>query len=274
MLLLFPTAGQATEQLQQPLFSQAAAAELARSFSSKDISYLLMDADGNVLAERWEDPDKPVAPGSLVKPFLAVAYGEQHDSHFPQLRCLGTRGRCWLPQGHGTLGLEEAIVQSCNAYFLQLAAGLDHKRALRSFAYYGLAGPSPASGDEALIGLGEGWKETPLTLARAFLQLEKAQRQAAQGRIVNGMQAAAQRGTARGVDAALGDNAALAKTGTAACSHFHSNVPQGAVDGFAVVFYPAEKPRLFLLVRVHGFTGAQTATVAGKILRSLGAGIR
>ena len=83
----------------------------------------------------------------------------------------------------------------------------------------------------------------------------------------------AARGTARAVDAALGpaalgSGAALAKTGTAACSH----QPQGAADGFTLVLYPAAQPRLLLLVRVHGVTGAESANMAGAMLRSLGAG--
>jgi hypothetical protein len=68
------------------------------------------------------------------------------------------------------------------------------------------------------------------------------------------------------VDAALGHDAALAKTGTAVCSHR----PRGAADGFTVVLYPAAQPRLLLLVRVHGITGAQSAAVAGAMLRCLG----
>jgi hypothetical protein len=68
----------------------------------------------------------------------------------------------------------------------------------------------------------------------------------------------------------LGRNAALAKTGTAACSH----TPRGAADGFTVILYPAAQPRLLLLVRVHGVTGAASAKVAGAMLRSLVGGER
>ena len=85
---------------------------------------------------------------------------------------------------------------------------------------------------------------------------------------MSGMFNSAARGTGRGVNAALGEGAALAKTGTAACSH----VPRGAADGFTVVLYPAAQPRMLLLVRVHGVTGAESAKVAGAMLRSLGAG--
>jgi cell division protein FtsI/penicillin-binding protein 2 len=248
-------------------FSQAAQAVLDRNFVDKKLSYLLLDGSGGVLAERWPN-ETTISPGSLVKPFLAIAYGEQHDGLFPTVRCLGTRSRCWLPAGHGTLGLEEAIAQSCNAYFLQLAAQLDREAAARSFAHYGLSGPTAEAGSESLVGLGAAWKESPLVLARAYLTLAKEEQHATQGRIVAGMRDSASRGTARAVDAALGDEAALAKTGTAVCSH----MPKAAADGFTVVLYPAAQPRLLLLVRVHGATGATSAAAAGAMLRTLGAG--
>jgi cell division protein FtsI/penicillin-binding protein 2 len=251
----------------QGIFSQAAKAALERNFPGPEISYLLLDSSGSVLAERWPS-QSAVSPGSLVKPFLAVAYAEQHGGHFPAVHCLGTRSRCWLPAGHGSLGLEEAIAQSCNAYFLALASGLDRRRAAQTFARYRLSGPAAEAKDESLVGLGAAWKEPPLVLARAYLKLSTEQPSAVQGRITRGMIASAERGTARAIDAALGENAALAKTGTAVCSH----TPQGAADGFTVMLYPAAQPRLLLLVRVHGVTGADSAKIAGAMLRSLGAG--
>jgi hypothetical protein len=265
-LLLFAAA---SAPAQPQFLAQTAKAALEHNFPSPDLSYLLMDASGNVLAERWP-AQQPVPPGSLVKPFLAIAYGEQHGGHFPTVRCLGTQSRCWLPRGHGSLGLEEAIAQSCNAYFLELAAGLDRTRAAQTFARYGLAGPPATAAAQSLAGLGSAWKEPPLALAKAYLQLEKEQQLPMQSRIVKGMSGSAAHGTARAVDVALGGNAALAKTGTAVCPH----TPQGAGDGFTVVLYPAAQPRLLLLVRVHGAAGAESAKVAGAMLRSLGAGER
>jgi cell division protein FtsI/penicillin-binding protein 2 len=267
IFLLFLACQALAQTTRDAQFSQAAKAVLDRNFAGAEISYLLLDASGNVLAERWP-AQQAIAPGSLVKPFLAIAYGEQNAGHFPTVRCLGTHKRCWLPAGHGNLGLEEAIAQSCNTYFLELANGLDRKRAAQTFARYGLAGPAAEAGSESLVGLGTAWKESPLALARAYLAIEKEQHSILQGTVVKGMLGSAQHGTARGVDAALGRDAALAKTGTAVCSH----TPRAAADGFTVVLYPASQPRLLLLVRVHGVTGAASANVAGAMLRSLGAG--
>jgi len=284
LLLIPPSPSQPTGFASPGIFSQAARASLDRNFPSPAISYLLMDDSGVVLAERWParlDPElssapaavsspEAIAPGSLVKPFLAIAYGEQHGAKFPIVRCTGTSSRCWFPAGHGRLGLEEAIAQSCNSYFLSLAAGLDRRRAAQTFARYGLAGPDPKAPGDALIGIGVGWKESPMALAKAYLQLEKEQQYPMQSRIVKGMLSSAERGTARGVDAALGDNMAMTKTGTAACAH----KPAGAADGFTIVLYPAVQPRLLLLVRVHGATGAASAKLAGAMLRTLGASSR
>jgi len=150
----------AAEESPRPLLSPGAAAQLDRQFPSQDISYLLTNMEGTIVAERWTEAQLPISPGSLVKPFLAIAYGEQHDGVFPRARCMGTRDRCWLPQGHGTLSLEEAIAQSCNAYFLQLATDLDRVRAAQTIARYGLAGPPETSSSETLMGLGDDWKET------------------------------------------------------------------------------------------------------------------
>ena len=275
LILLIACCPAPAQQAAEPqLFSQSAQAVLERDFPSTDLSYLLLDSSGKVLAERWATPpeiaQQVVSPGSLVKPFLAVAYGDQHDGRFPTVLCRGTESRCWLPRGHGNLGLEEAIAQSCNAYFLELAAGLDRRRAAETFTRYELAAPPIAASAESLAGLGSAWKEPPLAWARAYLQLVNEQQSPAQSRIVKGMLDSAERGTARAVDAALGRNAALAKTGTAACSH----TPRGAADGFTIILYPAAQPRLLLLVRVHGVTGAASAKVAGAMMRSLGGGER
>jgi len=265
--LLAATCPAPAQSAYETQFSQGAKATLERKFAGKNTSYLLMDASGSVLAERWPSP-QAIAPGSLVKPFLAVAYGEQHGGKFPTVRCLGASTRCWLPAGHGSLRLEEAIAESCNTYFLELAAGADRKRLSETLAHYGLNGPPADAPIESLVGLGAAWKETPTALARAYLTLEKEEHSVVQGTIVQGMMDSAARGTARGVDAVLGKEAALAKTGTAPCTH----IPRGAADGFTVVLYPAPQPRLLLLVRVHGVTGAESAKVAGAMLQSLGIG--
>ena len=105
----------------QDLHTQAAAALLARDFSDPELSYLLLDENGQVIAQRWEHPERDVPVGSLAKPFLAAAYGQTHRE-FPKFRCTGKK-TCWLARGHGTLQVRDAIAFSCNSYFHQLVAG-------------------------------------------------------------------------------------------------------------------------------------------------------
>lgn len=250
-------------------FSQAASATLTRQFGGRDLNWVLLDREGRVLALNWDHPDQPISPGSLLKPFVAAAYGDQYRFAFPRVTCTGTRSRCWLPRGHGTIGLEEAVAGSCNTYFLTLARGLDRARAQAIFEGFGLKGPSASTGSEMLIGLGEGWRETPVGLGRAYLALLRKTQEPARSRILAGMRMAAETGTARDIDAALGTHAALAKTGTAPCSHH----PQSAADGFAIALFPASEPRVLLLVREHGTTGAHTAIEAGSMLRAIGMGV-
>ena len=251
----------------QALFSQSATSALNRQFGSGNLSWILLDRSGHTLAQNWPDPAEPVPPGSLLKPFIALAYGQQYNLAFPHVHCAGTRDRCWLPRGHGTPGLEDALAQSCNAYFLSLAAHLDTSRATAIFRHLGLAGPPPDATPATLIGLSSTWRETPLALARAYLALVNDD-QRTPSRINLGMRIAARTGTAAALDTALGPDAALGKTGTAACTHH----PRATADGYSVALYPAGQPRILLLLRMHGATGAQTSKQAATMLRALGIG--
>ena len=53
---------------------------------------------------------------------MTLAYGRNSGLDFPRLHCTGET--CWLPAGHGPVGIVDAIAQSCNAYFAQLATRL------------------------------------------------------------------------------------------------------------------------------------------------------
>jgi transpeptidase family protein len=249
------------------LFGQSAERILARDFPAPETSYLLLDArSGALLAARWESPQKPVPVGSLIKPFTALAYGAAHNYDFPQYRCDGRV--CWLPRGHGRLGIEQAVAHSCNSYFLQLAAQV-HPRGLEAvLARFELAGPAEQVPAKGLIGEGDYWRVSPLALARAYIELAHRRREEGVREVVDGMALSARLGTGAAVDRALGQEAALSKTGTAPCLH----AARAPGDGYAMVLYPADSPRLALLVRQHGAPGSHAAAVAGEMLRDLQAG--
>lgn len=252
------------------LFAQGANAVLQSRFSRPELSWILLDRAGNLIAQRWNALNEPIPPGSLVKPFVAIAYAEQHGGRFPHVRCMGTASMCWLPRGHGDLDLEHAIAASCNAYFLSLAANLNREAAIRKLRTLGLAGPDPEADARTLIGLRPGWRETPMALARAYLALLGDRDSTVLTRVLRGMAGAASYGTAESVDAELGQDQALSKTGTASCTHAH----RASADGFAVVLLPADQPRYLMLVRMHGTTGARTAAVAAEMMRAIGLGQR
>jgi len=249
------------------LFSQSASEELLRSFSSKDISFLLLDArTGEVIASRWDHPETPIALGSLAKPFAAIAYGEHHEFRFPTHTCRGTASGCWRPQGHGALNLSSAITYSCNSYFRVLAADLNSSEVSATARQFGLEPPAGGTSGAALAGLGPEWRTSPAHMAQAYLELLRERQQPEVNQILDGMANSAHHGTASEVDRALRRGRALAKTGTAPCTH----TPHAPGDGFTIALFPADNPRLLLMVRVHGVPGSVAARTAGQMLQRIG----
>ncbi len=90
------------------------------------------------------DPRKPMqnkglqgtyAPGSTVKPFLALAALEEEvQDKGGKVSCsgsyrLGNRVfRCWKEKGHGAVDMYRALVQSCDVYFYTLGLKLGPER--------------------------------------------------------------------------------------------------------------------------------------------------
>ena len=248
------------------LFVQSAAEALARDFPSPDISYLLLDAHtGRVLASRWDRPDAPIPMGSLLKPFTALAYGAQHDFRYPSHVCRGTLTGCWRPGGHGDVDLTAAIAQSCNSYFRMLTADLAAADVSPTATRFGIDSPGSEIAGPELAGLGTRWRTSPLRLARGYLELIRQRHQPGVSEVIDGMALSAQQGTGSEIGRAFPFHNALAKTGTAACTHAR----HAPGDGFAVALTPADNPQILMMVRVHGVPGAQAAKTAGQMLRRI-----
>src|SRR6266851_2919819 len=223
-----------------------AAWQAGRPAPRPTVNYLVVDVrTREVIRQDWPDAQMPIPVGSLVKPFLALAYGPA----FPEFVC----------KGHGRLRFREALAHSCNAYFLNLARGVDAETLRVVTGKFGIAAPD-ADTAEARIGLGADWKIAPLTLARAYCELTARRAEPRVGDILAGLTKAAESGTA----SAIG-RGAMAKTGTAPCIAERRH----AGDGFTIVLDPAEAPRVALLVRVHGVTGAEASKTAVRILRGI-----
>jgi cell division protein FtsI/penicillin-binding protein 2 len=247
------------------LFAQSAAQALDRDFPSRDISFLLLDArTGQLLASRWRGAGTPIPLGSLVKPFAALAYGQQHDFQYPAHLCRGIETGCWRPSGHGNVDLISAIAYSCNSYFRMLTADLNAADMSVTASRYGLEAPNRQTAGAELAGLGTSWQISPLRMARAYAALVR-QHDPPVRLIIDGMAESARHGTGAEVDRALHSSSALVKTGTAICTHSH----RAPGDGFTVALFPADDPKILLMVRVHGVPGAEAAKTAGQMLHRI-----
>ena len=158
-----------------------------------------------------DSPDQPLynralrglyPPGSTVKPFIALAgleYGVIDFSH--RLYCPGFfrlpnsthKYRDWRKGGHGTVDMNDAITQSCDVYFYDLAMALGIDRLSEFMHTFGfgeksgidlvgeVSGLMPSKewkrshrnrpwypGETVITGIGQGYTQvTPLQLARA-----------------------------------------------------------------------------------------------------------
>jgi len=248
------------------LYAQSARQILDREFKSKDLSYLLFDAQaGTLLASRWPEADQPIPLGSLVKPFTALAYAEHHAYRYPVYVCRGAASGCWQQRPHGKLNLVSAMAYSCNSYFREMTSHLTGDQVREISTQFGFDSPAPALTGPPLMGLGDEWPISPLRLAHAYLELADRREEPGVREILMGMEDSAKWGTGAGVGRALKHSHALVKTGTAVCRH----AQRAPGDGFVIALAPAEQPELLLMIRVHGVSGATAAVTAGKMLARL-----
>jgi cell division protein FtsI/penicillin-binding protein 2 len=248
------------------LFTQSAVQVFNRDFSDSNTSYLLFDAhSGVLLISHWENENKPIPMGSLVKPFTALAYAAAHDYHYPEYECHGEASGCWRMQSHGSLDMVSAISVSCNSYFRSLAQNVASAELVPVTQDFRLESPGENIAATGLIGLGEQWRIAPAHMAYAYLELVRRWDQPGVRELLAGMLQSAQRGTGSAVGRALKDSDALVKTGTAPCTHH----PHARGDGFVVALVPARQPEILLMVRVHGVPGAKAAETAGRMLRRM-----
>ena len=217
---------------------------------------LLLGAMGAWTSSPRSTLDQPAGFGSLIKPFTAMAYAAKHGYQYPERVCTGAG--CWLPRGHGRVGIREALAHSCNFYFESLAAEVRSEEVIAVLQRFGISGLPEQVPAETLTGKGHAWRIPPEQMARAYLELFARSGEPGVAELLDGMWLSGQEGTGR----ALG-LPALIKTGTGPC--FHGSHAPG--DGYVMVLYPAGQPRAALLLEAHGVPGAQAATAAGKLLR-------
>jgi stage II sporulation protein D len=155
---------------------------------------------------------RPLPMGSLAKPFVAKAWARSHSgAATPRFECTSASA-CWLPSGHGALGLAQAIASSCNAFFRALAAATPERTLGAVLREEGFLVPRPMSADTAIGGDGA-LAIWPGALLRAYRRLTRepwAEGEKVRAELLAGLRENALRGTARG----LGRYGLWAKTGT------------------------------------------------------------
>lgn len=225
--------------------------------------YVLMDAASQrVLDARWDDVERPVPVGSLIKPFTALAYADTHRFMYPTYTCRGSADGCWLRAGHGRVDITAAVAGSCNVYFREIAQRTAPEALAARLQWFGVRTTVASPSRAAMVGLGDTLKLAPSAVIRGYLELVSRAAQPGVAPIIDGMLASARVGTGKGVGAAHLGADALVKTGTAPCSH----TSRAAADGYTIAIYPADRPRVVLLVQAHGRTGADSAVAAGELL--------
>lgn len=214
----FKVAGKLLSALALLISTQAAHGQSLRQaletrlteLSSKNHSAILLWelARGETLAAvRMEVFETPRCLGSLVKPFLLLAYLNEHCSNLTshpheespcpstddaspfqkppaphagsELRpCVGRATspcpvECWYKPGHGKLDMSRALAVSCNQYFYQLSKRTSPAAFFKILASLGLS----ASGDlairapvtpETMIGLDSTLRLSPLQVLKAY----------------------------------------------------------------------------------------------------------
>lgn len=180
-----------------------------------DPNLFINGIDRKTYAELRDHPQRPLynralqgiyPPGSTVKPLVGLA-GLELEAFKPSdaVFCRGFytlpgsshRYRDWKKEGHGTVNLHRAIVQSCDVYFYQAAQRIGIQPMADFLAHFGFGHktgidipgessgtlPSPQwkqrarrdrwyPGETLISGIGQGyWQVTPLQLATSMVTL-------------------------------------------------------------------------------------------------------
>jgi hypothetical protein len=207
--LLLPIAFLVSAQTNGQSLRQAFEPQLARLSSKSHSAVLFWDLTRSetLAAVRPEVFDAPRCLGSLLKPFLLMAYLNERcgDVAFrlPELPpcprwdgladpqtsrgsginvelrpCTGRATsqcpvECWYKPGHGKLDMSRALALSCNQYFYQLSKQTSPEAFLRTLAGLALSPSRALTGatsvaPETMIGLDSGLRLVPLQVLKAY----------------------------------------------------------------------------------------------------------
>jgi len=272
---------------------QSLEARVARLSAKSHSAVLLWDLTRSeaLAAVRAEVFAAPSCLGSLVKPFVLLAYLNEHcsDINLELHPCVGRATaecpvECWYKPGHGKLDMSRALAVSCNQYFYQLAKQTSPGAFLTILTAQGLNPKSDPSGaapvlPETMMGLDSNLKLVPLQVLKAYWALISGHPSAETGSasmpafahtiLLNGLRLGALEGTSALAQKALPPNQfLLGKTGTSP-AFTGGRYLKSRTDGWFLGFYPAAQPVLAVIVYYPGGLGARDAApLGGEILRT------
>ena len=110
------------------------------------LSYSVFDLSSGAIRSTSHGPNfsaRRVPPGSIFKIFIALYLAKERQDIFADYRypCRGKNShvptmpvRCWKGEGHGSVGIREAIPNSCNLYFASLHQAVSFKKFKKFFS--------------------------------------------------------------------------------------------------------------------------------------------
>lgn len=241
-----------------------------------DAAALVLDVSTGQVLQRFGDLERESLPGSVMKPFVlvtALRSGSIHEHDTAACRgtlmVAGHNLACSHPRDVTVLDARQALANSCNNYFAQVAARMPSATLVSGLRGYGLpAAKEPRDADErTLLALGlSSMDVSVMELARAYLRLaaemNATPNSAATKTVRDGLLQSVQTGMA---NAARAQGVTLGgKTGTV-------DDPGGRSHGwFAGIIFnglDAQVASRVMVVFVPNGNGADAASIAGTLLR-------
>ena len=269
------------------LFTIQIHAASLQDFTDSDSAIVIVSTEtGKTLASANGDLlDQAYPPASLMKIFTTIAFYQDHGDKFPVLHCPPSLASdpkgCWDRNGHGKVGIVQAISYSCNVYFRQLAQRTSHEIFLQTLRKFDL--PDAKQIDDlhsVMTGKTVDWRVSPLILLRAYSAFfnggylypyrnQEAKHVAMDDRlrkiIHQGMKLGSEEGTSVKAKKAAGE-LMLGKTGTSLL-WTDGKVNWRETQGYWIGLYPSDKPKFALITLVRKGRGAtDAAPLGGKAL--------